>query len=264
MHHLVAIPVPERDDGRDDPDRELLADALWSAGAVGVEDLGSGMRGAFRDLARARAVAAQLGGTVEPAADHTGLDAWREHAVAHRAGPFVVRPPWIEPETGAVDLVIDPRHAFGSGSHPSTRLALDLLASTVTAGDHALDVGTGSGVLAIAAALLGARVSAVDTDPGAAAAVHANAEANAVTDRIDYRQADGAAVTGEYALGLCNMTIDLHEVIGPPLAEGTAITRLIVAGILVGDQERRAAAAHGRSTIVDRRIDGEWAALLLA
>ena len=266
MHHLVVIPlVPDTgDEIADDTARELLADALWAAGAVGVEDLGPNVRGAFTDPETARATAARLGGTVEPVADDTGLDAWRDHATSHRAGPFLVRPPWIDAVPETLDLVIDPRHAFGSGSHPSTRLALDLLAGVVGPDDHVLDVGTGSGILAIAAARLGARVVALDTDPNAEAAVRANAEANAVADRVDHRRGDGAAATGDFTLGLCNMTIDLHEAIGPSLAAGASIGRLIVAGILAGEQERRAAAAHGRAKIVDRRVDGDWVALLLA
>ena len=91
-----------------------------------------------------------------------------------------------------------------------------------------------------------------------------NAEANGVADRIVHRQIDGATVTDHHQLATCNMTIDLHEAIGPSLAAGASIGRLIVAGILAGEQERRAAAAHGRAKIVDRRGDGDWVALLLA
>ncbi len=256
MHHLVVLPAGE--------DRELLADALWMAGAVGVEDLSAAVRGAFTDSGIAKTVATQLGGTIEVVADPTGLDAWRAHATVHQAGPFTVRPPWLDSHPEAVDLVIDPRHAFGSGSHPSTRLALEILASAVTAGDHVLDVGTGSGILAIGAARLGAAyVVAVDTDPNAEAAVRANVEANGVGSLVAFTRADGVTLRGTHDLGVCNMTIDLHEELGPTVAARTTIGRMVVAGILVGDQERRAVAAHARTEILDRRADGDWAALLL-
>ena len=255
MHHLVLVPAGERP--------ELTADALWLAGAVGVEEVADIIRGAFDDHERAGAAAKALGGRVEPAADDTGLDAWRDHATVHRAGPFLVRPPWLPSQSGTTDLVLDPRHSFGSGSHPSTQLALELLAAHVSPGEHVLDVGTGSGVLAIGAALIGAHVHAIDTDPGAAAAVDANAEANGVASRINYAETDARFAAGSFDLAVCNMTIDLHELVGPALAANTVAARLIVAGILVGDHEDRARIAHERTEVHDRRVSGEWAALLL-
>ncbi len=256
MHHLVVLPAGG--------DRELLADALWMAGAVGVEDLSTAVRGAFTDSSIAKTAATQLGGTVEVVADPDGLDAWRAHATVHQAEPFTIRPPWLDPHSEAVDLVIDPRHAFGSGSHPSTRLALKILASAVTAGDHVLDIGTGSGILAIGAARLGAAyVVAVDTDPNAEAAVRANAKANGVGSLIAFTRIDGATLRGAHDLGVCNMTIDLQEELGPTIANRTTIDRMVVAGILVGEQEKRAVAAHARTEILDRRAEGDWAALLL-
>lgn len=121
-----------------------------------------------------------------------GLDTWREHAVAVRAGRrLVVRPPWVPlGEVGPEDVVVevDPGAAFGHGAHPTTRLCLAALEAEleVRPGGAVLDVGSGSGVLAVAAARLGAaRVVAVDIDPAAVAATRANAAANGVADRIE-------------------------------------------------------------------------------
>lgn len=255
MHHLVEVAAG--------PDAELVIDRLWQAGAVGIEELDDLIRAGFADLATAESAAVAVGGMSRPVDDTTGLDGWRPHATAHRAGPFAIRPPWVDPLPDALDLVIDPGHTFGSGSHPSTRLALALLDAVIEPGHHVVDLGTGSGVLAVAAARLGATVVAVDNDPAAADAVATNAEANGVGDAVDFRTADAAELSGTFALGLCNMTIDLHELIGPSVATGASIDRLIVAGILAGPQEARAVAAHRRSTVLDRRTDGEWVGLTL-
>ena len=96
-----------------------------------------------------------------------------------RAGGLWVGPPWAAPAPGLPGIVIDPGRAFGTGAHPTTRLALELLA-TIEPGSL-LDVGCGSGVLAIAAVKLGfAPVLAIDNDPVAIEVTHANAAANDV------------------------------------------------------------------------------------
>jgi len=255
VHHLVEVTAG--------PDAELVVDRLWQAGALGVEELGDLIRAGFADPVAAASAATALGGHCQTVDDTTGLDGWRSHATVHRAGPFGIRPPWLAPADDPLDLVIDPGHAFGSGSHPSTRLALGLLADLVEPGTRVVDLGAGSGVLSVAAARLGATVVAVDNDPTAADAVHANAEANGVAAHIEFRSHDAADLTGTFAVGLCNMTIDLHERVGPAVAAATAIDRLVVAGLVAGPQEARALAAHRRSTVLDRRVEGEWVGLVL-
>ena len=125
----------------------------------------------------------------------------------YRAGRFHVRPPWIDPDsTGRfIDLVIDPGHAFGSGSHPTTRLMLTALAEHIGPGDRVVDLGTGSGILAIAAARLGADVIGIDLDPAAAPAVQTNAMANGVRERVDVRIGDISDIgNDERSMSLCS------------------------------------------------------------
>jgi ribosomal protein L11 methyltransferase len=103
-----------------------------------------------------------------------------------------VRPPWADPREGALDLVIDPGQAFGTGAHPTTRLCLELMLGLEASGSFA-DLGSGSGVLAIAAALLGFRpVTAVDNELAALDATQANATANGVRlerlERVNLRE----------------------------------------------------------------------------
>jgi ribosomal protein L11 methyltransferase len=134
---------------------------------------------------------AEVGGVVvsvrgEPVADDWA-ERWRHFHEPVLVGDRIwVRPPWAPARAGAVDLVIDPGQAFGTGAHPTTKLALELMLDLQPAGSFA-DLGCGSGVLAIAAALLGfGPVSAVDNEPAALDATRANAAANTVTlDRVE-------------------------------------------------------------------------------
>lgn len=120
------------------------------------------------------------------------------------SGRLWIVPSWHEsPDPAAINLILDPGMAFGTGSHPTTRLCLEWLERTVQSGDSVLDYGCGSGILAIAAAKLGAaRVAGVDIDPQAVEAANANAERNAVTAEFS----DSAApLAGEYDVVVANI-----------------------------------------------------------
>jgi ribosomal protein L11 methyltransferase len=119
-------------------------------------------------------------------------DRWREFHRPVCIGPLWIGPPWETPDPGAVAVVIDPGQAFGTGAHATTRLCLELLLDVEPG--SLVDLGCGSGVLAIAAAKLGfGPVTALDSDPAAVEAAWANAEVNGV--RIDVAAADVLAET---------------------------------------------------------------------
>lgn len=125
-------------------------------------------------------------------------------------------PSWHDaPDPDAVNLVLDPGMAFGTGSHPTTRLCLEWLERTVTPGCTVLDYGCGSGILAIAAARLGAgTVAGVDIDPQAILAARDNAERNAVSGRFE----DSAEpVAGEYDLVVANILSNPLRVLAPAI-----------------------------------------------
>ena len=141
-------------------------------------------------------------------------------------------PSWHEtPDPVAVNLILDPGMAFGTGSHPTTRLCLEWLERNVAAGCTVLEYGCGSGILAIAAARLGAaRVAGVDIDPQAVEAARANAERNGVTALF----ADSAQpVAGEYDLVVANILSNPLRVLAPAIcAHVRSGGRLALSGIL--------------------------------
>ena len=141
-------------------------------------------------------------------------------------------PSWHEsPDPAAVNLILDPGMAFGTGSHPTTRLCLEWLERNVTAGCSLLDYGCGSGILAIAAARLGAgQVAGVDIDPQAVEAARANAERNGVTAVF----ADSAdPVAGEYDVVVANILSNPLRVLAPAIcAHVRPGGRLALSGIL--------------------------------
>jgi ribosomal protein L11 methyltransferase len=225
---------------------------------------------------------------------------WREfHQPLVLDGRLTVRPPWEPPGKTPIDVVIDPGQAFGTGAHASTRLCLELLlelASSPTPRPRGalLDLGCGSGVLGIVADRLGwGPVKAVDHDAASVQATRENAAANGVeleVSRLDLRTDPLPAAPTVVANLLSPLLIACAPAIagggaggegGPREPGGAGGPRepggeggpreaggprhLIASGILVpeADEVASAFAAHGLN-VSERRVRGEWAALLLA
>jgi ribosomal protein L11 methyltransferase len=180
-------------------------------------------------------------------------EAWKRFHQPVRVGRLWLGPPWESPDGDAVSVVIDPGLAFGTGSHATTRLCLELLLER-TAGS-VLDLGCGSGVLSVAAAQLGfAPVTALDVDPLAVEAAGANARRNRV--EIDVRCADVLAEELPQAeLALVNITCEAAGLIGPRLQAG----ELIASGYLAAERPAPAGWVHR-----ERREAEGWAADLFS
>ena len=158
------------------------------------------------------------------------------------SGRLWIVPSWhAAPDPDAIVLVLDPGMAFGTGSHPTTRLCLEWLERTVTPGVSVLDYGCGSGILAIAAARLGATdVLGVDIDPQAVTAARNNAERNGVDVRFD----DSAAeIRGQFDLVVANILSNPLKALAPAICSHVHPGgRLALSGILAAQAEELIAA----------------------
>jgi ribosomal protein L11 methyltransferase len=186
---------------------------------------------------------------------------------------IVVKPTWTEWERRGDEVVIDvdPQMAFGTGEHATTRGCLRLLDAALRPGDRVLDVGSGSAILAIAAARLGAgEIVAVEFDPDANLNARENLEQNGVADRVRIVEAMADAILladlGRFDLLLANILSGVIRPLLPAfraaLAEGG---RLILSGILQAEHEEVVRAARDAGLRVERedREDEWWSALLL-
>ena len=253
----------------------MLADLLELAPGGVEEERGIGYveyaiygpPGELPALPKLRAVAGD--GLVEVTSDDVPddwADRWQDFHEPLLIGERLwVRPSWETPREGTIDVVVDPGQAFGTGAHPTTRMCLELLlklAETQRTRGRLADWGTGSGVLAIAAAKLGfGPILACDHEPAALEAAASNAEANGVElelVRINLRAEPPPAAPTAVA----NLT-------GPILRElasrvHPAPERLICSGLLAaeGDSLRDAFARRGLVE-GDRRTEGEWIAISL-
>ncbi len=203
--------------------------------------------------------------------------AWKRHFPVLRVGRrMVIRPTWRRhrPEPSDVVLALDPGMAFGTGLHPTTRLCLRLLEEWadqgLVEGSRVLDVGCGSGILAIAAARLGASVVlGIDTDPVAVEATTANARRNRVAGAVRACRGSLPADGSPYDLVLANLIAsllitlasELRAAVRPAQGGGRA-GKLIASGIFT-DREREVIEAFEQSglRLVGRRQEGDWVAL---
>ena len=204
--------------------------------------------------------------------------AWKQHFPVLRLGRrLVIRPTWRRHRRAPGDVVIamDPGMAFGTGLHPTTRLCLAGIETWADAGHlgrgaarngqaRFLDLGCGSGVLAVAAGLLGAgEIVGLDTDPIAVEATRANARRNGLTRRLAARH--GSLPSGEPAFDLvvANLVASLLvDLAGPIRGELRPGGRLLASGIFV-DREAEVAAAFGMAGlfVAGRAAEGDWVAL---
>lgn len=170
---------------------------------------------------------------------------------------LAVAPPW-EAEPG--DLVIEPGLAFGTGEHPTTRACLEAIDRLARPGWSCLDVGCGSGVLALAAAKLGMRAWGVDTDPDAVRSAQAAARDNGLDARFD--QTPLHAIPGRHALVVANLYAEVIVALSADLLRKTAEV-LVLAGILA-EREHKVTEALRTMRLLRRRQDGDWVSLELA
>jgi ribosomal protein L11 methyltransferase len=206
--------------------------------------------------------------TARPIYEEDWAVSWREFfGVVDSGGRCIIVPTWIEHEAlpGQSAIRLDPGQAFGTGHHETTRLCLLALDDAVRPGMDVLDVGTGSGVLAIAAMKLGARsVTAMDIDPIAAEVARANCEANGIGDEVSLTAGTLTPThAGRYPLAVSNISTDANIGLGAAFAAVVGRGgRLILSGILSPDAGRvqTAMAGHG-FRLTAMRHERDWCLL---
>lgn len=199
-------------------------------------------------------------------------EAWKRHFPVIRVGRrIVIRPTWRRHRANPDDVVLalDPGMAFGTGLHPTTRLCLALLEGAADRGAldgaRVLDVGCGSGILAIAAARLGvASVLGVDIDPIAIEATTANARRNHLARRIRARAGSLPSGAPAFDLVLANLIASVLVTLATALRDELRPGGLLLASGIFEDRETDVAADFGKAglEVVERAAEGEWVALV--
>ncbi|HYA86608.1 MAG TPA: 50S ribosomal protein L11 methyltransferase [Nitrospirota bacterium] len=201
-------------------------------------------------------------------ADQDWNESWKMGFVPIDVGNrFTITPPWEQPKSGRINLVIDPAMAFGTGHHETTRSCLVLMEKyAMTSGKCSfLDLGTGTGILAIAALKLGFhRVIAIDTDPIAVDAARKNAELNQAAN-IKIRECSISNLVEEYDFIAANIISSVLEQLAPLIAKHVKPGGIVVlSGILGGqDEEVLMAMTQAGLNLTERYPDGKWMSLVL-
>jgi ribosomal protein L11 methyltransferase len=207
---------------------------------------------AYADGSRIAAARAMLGAGAVELVEAGWEDAWKRFHKPVRIGPLWIGPPWETPDADSLAVVIDPGRAFGTGAHPTTRLCVELLLELPRS--SLVDIGCGSGVLAVAAARLGfSPVHALDADPLALEATRMNAAANGVRLEASLLDAEADPLPRAEA-AVANIALEQVE----RIARRVASSRLVASGYPVGRQVR----VPGWRLARRKECDG-WAAKLL-
>ena len=201
--------------------------------------------------------------------DEDWANSWKQYWHTQKIGNLVLKPSWENYSPLAEERVIelDPGSAFGTGSHPTTQLALKFLTELLSPGMRVIDMGTGSGVLAIAAAKLGAsHVTAADADAAAIESAQANVQQNNVQDKVTVTVSDLWQNVTECAdLVVANIIADVIIRLLDNLAEHLAPGGKLIAGGIIASRRADVIDAAGRASFVVTKTaeDKDWSALVL-
>jgi ribosomal protein L11 methyltransferase len=241
-------------DGTEEEMRQQVAEGLWHLSSLWPQSIG--------DL-QTRIVN-----------EEDWANAWKDYYhVTHIGQRLVIRPSWRDytPKDDEVVLELDPGMAFGTGLHPTTRMCLEQIEQRTRPGMRVLDVGTGSGILALAAAKLGAAsVHCIDSSSIAVASATANAAANHLSDRITVMQGEldeieATRMAGQYDLVLANIIARVIGSIAPYLVQVLVPGGLLITGGII--QERRHEAEQpllaAGLKLIDQAVIDDWITLIM-
>jgi ribosomal protein L11 methyltransferase len=264
----------------DETEVDLVAGLVWELGVSGIEEHAH-VDGAVElrigcETTCASGVVEVLAGRWSPIAESVaadaGLDAWREHAQVWRAGSNIIVPPWLEVPDDLLEndlvLMIDPGHAFGSASHETTRMCLEVVSDRVRPGMSIADIGCGSGVLSIAAARRGAaHVVATDISPEAIIATIDNARRNDVADVIEVSSAGPEELRrSSFDLVFANIGAATLTAMADQLIALMTTTGVVVLSGLLDAQTHAVIAEfeNAGAAAIETRAGGEWRTVLMS
>ena len=241
-------------DGKEEEARQQVAQGLWHLASLGQHFVG--------DL-QTRIVN-----------EEDWANAWKDYFhVTHIGHRLVIRPSWREytPVDDEVVLKLDPGMAFGTGLHPTTRLCMEQVERLTRAGMRVLDVGTGSGILALAAAKLGAAsVYCIDNSSVAVESAAANAAMNDLSDKITVvlgtlDEAEAARMAGQYDMVLVNILAHIIGGMAPQLAQVLAPGGLLIASGIIEARRTDAEDPLLRAglQVIERAMIDDWIALIM-
>ena len=254
---------------------EVMANRLLEIGSPGLvtEEVGQSTRlTAYFDTEEQVALAGRYAAALSAGAlvrsgeisSENWAENWKDHFPPLLVGTrLYLCPPWAStPPSGRIAVVVDPGMAFGTGHHTTTRACLELLESRVAPGCDLLDVGTGSGVLSIAALLLGAcRAVGVDVDPLATDAAAENAVRNGVADRLSL-SSSLADVSGLFDLAVANIQLNVLTELEPQIAARVRPGGILIASGLLREELDAWKAHYGDDwEIGESSGDAQWVAV---
>lgn len=241
-------------DGKEEEVRQRVAEGLWHFSSLGAHFVG--------ELA------------TRVVNEEDWANAWKEfYHVTHIGQRLVIRPSWREylPQNDEVVLELDPGMAFGTGLHPTTRMCLEQVERRTQAGMRVLDVGTGSGILALAAAKLGAHdISCIDNSSVAVESASANAKVNQLSERIHVElgildEETAQRMAGQFDLVLANIIARVIGGIAPQLAQVMAPGALLIASGIIEERchEAEQPLFEAGLKLVERVMIDDWITLVM-
>lgn len=256
-------------------DRERVAAWLVVRTGHAVEERADGVVVAFageesnaRALAREASTSQGAPATALPVDRVDWTVRWRDGIGQRRIGRLLLTPSWLEYDASdPLVVVLDPETAFGSGEHGSTRAALALLERLLVPEDLMLDLGSGSGILSICAARLGARRAiGVEVDPDANVIARANVARNGVADRVTILDGDAGALApllGPAQMVVSNILREVNVSLLPAIRQALAPDGVVIfSGMEQAERELFLPAVHEAGLRLDQQAtdDGWWAA----
>ncbi len=241
-------------DGSEEEARQRITEGLWHLSSLGPQFIGS--------------LSTQV------VNEEDWANAWKDYYhVTHIGQRLVIRPSWRDytPQGSEVVLELDPGMAFGTGLHPTTRMCLEQLEQLTRPGMRVLDVGTGSGILALAAARLGAQsVYCIDNSTVAVESARTNTAANRLTERVQVvlgvlDETAAERMAGQYDLVLANIIARVIGGIAPQLAQVMAPGATLIASGIIEERRHEAeqplldAGLH----LVERVMIDDWVSLVM-